>query len=123
MTVGRQIADPVRLHRNVTRRQANRPGVLTLVGVAATGGAAERLRRGSCGGLPPKGDRRHRAQRCNPKVLIADDDGPRRDRGSILDLIDNLRSRLNMAVILVTAHDLSVIAASDRVMVVCPAKY
>ena len=126
MTVGRQIAEPVRLHRNVTRRQARERAleVLTLVGMPRPAERLDDYPHQLSGGL------RQRvmiaiALACDPKVLIADEPTTALDvtiQAQILDLIDNLRSRLNMAVILIT-HDLGVIAGrSDRVMVMYAGK-
>ncbi|TRL36458.1 ABC transporter ATP-binding protein, partial [Rhizobium straminoryzae] len=57
---------------------------------------------------------------CNPKLLIADEATTALDvtiQAQILQLLDNLRRDLNMAVILIT-HDLGIVAQwADRVMV------
>src|SRR6202012_4951258 len=57
---------------------------------------------------------------CEPKLLIADEPTTALDvtiQAQILDLIDDLRERLEMAVLLIT-HDMGVIAArASRVMV------
>ncbi len=62
---------------------------------------------------------------CEPKLLIADEPTTALDvtiQKQILELIDNLRQRLGMAVILVT-HDLGVIAGrADRVAVMYAGK-
>ncbi|MGD0285005.1 MAG: ABC transporter ATP-binding protein [Acidimicrobiales bacterium] len=126
MTVGRQIAEPVRLHRKVTRRQARERAleVLTLVGMPRPAERLDDYPHQLSGGL------RQRvmiaiALACDPKLLIADEPTTALDvtiQAQILDLIDDLRSRLNMAVILIT-HDLGVIAGrSDRVMVMYAGK-
>ena len=126
MTIGRQIAEPVRLHRKVSRKEAMQRAleVLTLVGMPRP---AERLKdypHQLSGGL------RQRvmiaiALACDPKLLIADEPTTALDvtiQAQILNLIDDLRARLNMAVILIT-HDLGVIAGrSDRVMVMYAGK-
>jgi peptide/nickel transport system ATP-binding protein len=124
--IGRQIAEVVRLHRGVTRAEAYERAreTLTLVGMPRP---AERLNsypHQLSGGL------RQRvmiaiALACEPKLLIADEPTTALDvtiQAQILNLIDELRDRLKMAVIMIT-HDLGVIAArSDRVMVMYAGK-
>ena len=62
---------------------------------------------------------------CEPKLLIADEPTTALDvtiQAQILDLIDDMRDRLKMAVLLIT-HDMGVIAGrSDRVMVMYAGK-
>jgi oligopeptide/dipeptide ABC transporter ATP-binding protein len=125
-TVGQQIAEAVRLHRDVTSKQAliQAREVLELVGMPRP---AERLAyypHQLSGGL------RQRvmiamALACSPKLLIADEPTTALDvtiQAQILDLIDALRRDLKMAVILIT-HDLGVIAArASRVMVMYAGK-
>ena len=124
--IGRQIAEVVRLHRGVSRAEAYERAreTLTLVGMPRP---AERLNsypHQLSGGL------RQRvmiaiALACEPKLLIADEPTTALDvtiQAQILNLIDELRDRLKMAVIMIT-HDLGVIAArSDRVMVMYAGK-
>ena len=125
-TVGRQIAEAVRLHRDVTQKEALAQAreVLELVGMPRP---AERL-----GYYPHQlsGGLRQRvmiamALACSPKLLIADEPTTALDvtiQAQILDLIDGLRRDLKMAVILIT-HDLGVIAArANRVMVMYAGK-
>jgi peptide/nickel transport system ATP-binding protein len=121
MPIGRQIAESVRQHQGVSRKEAlDRAGeVLALVGMPRP---AERL-----GDYPHQlsGGLRQRvmiamALANEPKLLIADEPTTALDvtiQAQILDLIDRLRSRLRMAVILIT-HDLGVIAErADRTYV------
>jgi len=121
MTVGKQIAEAVLLHREVSREQAmdRAAEVLDLVGLPR---ARERINE-----YPHQfsGGMRQRvmiamALACEPKLLIADEPTTALDvtiQKQILELIDDLRQRLGMAVILVT-HDLGVIAGrADRVAV------
>src|SRR5215468_8740102 len=121
MTVGRQIAEAVVLHREVSKEQAfdRAVEVLDLVGMPK---ARERI-----GDYPHQfsGGMRQRvmiamALACQPKLLIADEPTTALDvtiQKQILELIDDLRRRLGMSVILVT-HDLGVIAGrADRVAV------
>jgi oligopeptide/dipeptide ABC transporter ATP-binding protein len=126
MPVGRQIAEAVLLHRDVSKEQAweRATEVLDLVGLPK---AAERMRE-----FPHQfsGGMRQRvmiamALACEPKLLIADEPTTALDvtiQKQILELIDGLRQRLGMAVILVT-HDLGVIAGrADRVAVMYAGK-
>ncbi|HXY42604.1 MAG TPA: ABC transporter ATP-binding protein, partial [Acidimicrobiales bacterium] len=126
MTVGKQISEAVRLHRHVSRAGAMERAleVLTLVGMPRP---AERL-----GYYPHQlsGGLRQRvmiamALSCEPKLLIADEPTTALDvtiQAQILNLIDDLRQRLDMAVILIT-HDLGVIAGrTNRVMVMYAGK-
>jgi len=119
MTIGRQIAEVVILHREVTKEQAydRAVEVLDLVGLPK---ARERI-----GEYPHQfsGGMRQRvmiamALACEPKLLIADEPTTALDvtiQKQILELIDDLRLRLRMSVMLVT-HDLGVIAGrADRV--------
>jgi peptide/nickel transport system ATP-binding protein len=126
MTVGKQIAEAVLLHRDVNREQAMERAaeVLDLVGLPR---AKERINE-----YPHQfsGGMRQRvmiamALACEPKLLIADEPTTALDvtiQKQILELIDDLRHRLGMAVILVT-HDLGVIAGrADRVAVMYAGK-
>ncbi len=126
MTVGRQIAEAVQLHRDVSREQAmdRAAEVLDLVGMPR---ARERINE-----YPHQfsGGMRQRvmiamALACDPKLLIADEPTTALDvtiQKQILELIDGLRQRLGMSVILVT-HDLGVIAGrADRVVVMYAGK-
>jgi peptide/nickel transport system ATP-binding protein len=126
MTVGKQIAEAVKLHRGATTEQAmdRAAEVLSLVGMPQ---ARERI-----GEYPHQfsGGMRQRvmiamALACEPKLLIADEPTTALDvtiQKQILELIDDLRHRLGMSVILVT-HDLGVIAGrADRVAVMYAGK-
>jgi oligopeptide/dipeptide ABC transporter ATP-binding protein len=113
MPIGRQIAESVQQHRQVSRKEGleRAAEVLSLVGMPRP---AERL-----GDYPHQlsGGLRQRvmiamALANEPKLLIADEPTTALDvtiQAQILDLIDSLKSRLRMAVILIT-HDLGVIA-------------
>jgi len=121
LTIGHQIAEGVRIHRGASMKEAmNRAlEVLTTVGMPRP---AERLKyypHQLSGGL------RQRvmiamALACEPKLLIADEPTTALDvtiQAQILNLLDELREKLNMAIILIT-HDMGVIAGrTDRVLV------
>jgi peptide/nickel transport system ATP-binding protein len=119
MTVGRQIAEAVRLHRDVSSEAARKRAaeVLDRVGIARAARRLDDYPHQFSGGM------RQRvmiaiALACDPKLLIADEPTTALDvtiQAQILELIDELRRELGMAVILVT-HDLGVIAGrADRV--------
>ncbi|WP_028937563.1 ABC transporter ATP-binding protein [Pseudonocardia spinosispora] len=126
LTIGDQIAETVLLHRDVTKAQARARAeeVLELVGLPR---AKERL--DSYPHLLSGGMRQRvviaMALACEPELLIADEPTTALDatiQRQILDLIDDLRARLGMALILVT-HDLGVIAGhTDRVAVMYAGK-
>jgi len=126
MTIGRQIAEPVRIHRQVSKQEATDRAieVLQLVGMPRPAERLESYPHQLSGGL------RQRvmiaiALACEPKLLIADEPTTALDvtiQAQILDLIDDLRDRLRMAVLLIT-HDMGVIAGrTDRVMVMYAGK-
>jgi peptide/nickel transport system ATP-binding protein len=120
-TVGAQIAEVVSLHRDVSKKDAmdRAVEVLDLVGMPRARERVEEYPHQFSGGM------RQRvmiamALANDPKLLIADEPTTALDvtiQKQILELIDNLRHRLGMAVIMVT-HDLGVIAGrADRVAV------
>jgi len=126
MTIGKQIAWPVRHHWDYSARQARLRAeeLLALVGMPDPRERLDRYPHELSGGL------RQRvviamALACNPKLLIADEPTTALDvtiQKQILDLLDDLRERLNMAVLLIT-HDLGIVAErTDRVMVMYAGK-
>ena len=121
MTIGKQIAESVRIHRGASKVEGLERAVevLSLVGMPSPRQRARDYPHQLSGGM------RQRAMIAmalanEPKLLIADEPTTALDvtvQKQILELIDSLRERLGMAVILVT-HDLGVIAGrADRVNV------
>ncbi len=121
MTIGDQIAETVLLHRGVDK-EAGLARAIEVLGLVGMPRPAERVKN-----YPHQlsGGMRQRvmiamALACEPKLLIADEPTTALDvtiQKQILGLIDDLRKRLGMAVILVT-HDLGVIAGrADRAAV------
>jgi peptide/nickel transport system ATP-binding protein len=124
--IGDQVAEPVRLHWGLNRREARSRAaeMLDLVGIP---NPAERLKdypHQLSGGL------RQRvliamALACDPKVLIADEPTTALDvtiQQQILRLLDRLKEELGMAVLLIT-HDMGVVAGrADRINVMYAGK-
>ncbi len=121
MTIGRQIAEGVRLHRGASKDEARRRTleVLRQVELPQPEVRIDQYPHELSGGL------RQRvmiamALACEPRVLIADEPTTALDvtiQAQILDLLDDLRQRLAMAVVLIT-HDMGVIAErTDKVVV------
>jgi peptide/nickel transport system ATP-binding protein len=118
-TVGSQVAEPVLLHRGASKKEAyaRAAEVLSLAGLPRPRERLSDYPHQLSGGL------RQRvmiaiALSCEPKVLIADEPTSALDvtiQAQILDLLDDLKSRLRMAMLLIT-HDMGVIAGHcDRV--------
>lgn len=121
MTIGEQVAEPLRLHLGLSRTAArNRTlEVLDLVRLPSPRERLDSYPHELSGGL------RQRvmiaiALACEPAVLLADEPTTALDvtiQAQILELLDDLRVNLRMAVVLIT-HDMGVIAGhTDRVAV------
>ena len=112
-SVGEQIAEAVRLHRDASRAAARARAVemLELVGIPDPARCAQSYPHQLSGGM------RQRAViamalACHPKLLIADEPTTALDvtiQAQILDLMRRLQQELGTAIILIT-HDLGVIA-------------
>jgi peptide/nickel transport system ATP-binding protein len=120
-TIGYQVAEPVRLHRNASKSEAldRAVEVLSLVGLPRPRERLSDYPHQLSGGL------RQRvmiamALACDPKLLIADEPTTALDvtiQAQILTLLKDLKDRLGMAMLLIT-HDMGVIAGhADRVNV------
>ena len=121
MSIGNQIAEAVLMHRDVSKAQARERAaeVLDLVGIGKPQERMNAFPHELSGGL------RQRvviglALACEPKLLIADEPTTALDvtiQAQILGLLDDLKERLKMGMLLIT-HDLGVIAGrADRVVV------
>lgn len=117
--IGDQVAEPMRLHRGASRQaaRARAAELLDLVGIPKPAERMDDYPHQLSGGM------RQRvmiamALVCEPRVIIADEPTTALDvsvQAEILDLLDDLRSRLGMSMILIT-HDMGVIARhADRV--------
>ena len=120
-TVGNQIAEAVRIHQKVSRKEAKARAVEMLEHV----GIPDPHRRVKSYPHEFSGGMRQRAMiamalSCGPKLLIADEPTTALDvtiQAQILELLKRLRAEFGMAVIFVT-HDLGVVAdIADRVVV------
>jgi peptide/nickel transport system ATP-binding protein len=121
MRIGRQIGEGVRIHDGLSEEDA-RKRALEVLEMVEMPRPAERLDQYP---FELSGGLRQRViiamgLVCKPKLLIADEPTTALDvtiQAQILDIIDNLRTELNMGVLLIT-HDMGVIAGrSDRVVV------
>lgn len=119
MKIGDQIAESIRLHEKLTRVEAAQKArdMLELVGIP--GERYSEYPHEFSGGM------RQRvviaiALSCNPKFLIADEPTTALDvtiQAQILELMNNLKKKLDMSVLMIT-HDLGVVAeACDDVAI------
>ena len=121
MTIGKQIAEALILHRNLDRRAALKRAIemLDLVRIPEPGQRSKEYPHQLSGGM------RQRAMiamalACNPKLLIADEPTTALDvtiQAQILQLIVELQREFGAAVILIT-HDLGVIAETAKRVIV-----
>ncbi|HEY4856584.1 MAG TPA: ABC transporter ATP-binding protein [Xanthobacteraceae bacterium] len=121
MTIGRQIAEALLLHEELTRSAASDRTIemLRMVRIADPAQRAKEYPHQLSGGM------RQRAMiamalACNPKVLIADEPTTALDvtiQAQILDLIVELQRKLGTAVVLIT-HDLGIVAETAHRVIV-----
>ncbi|MGE0719936.1 MAG: ABC transporter ATP-binding protein [Alphaproteobacteria bacterium] len=119
--IGRQVAEPLRLHKGMGRADAERAAV----GLLDRVGLPNPARRAHAYPHQLSGGQRQRAMiamalACDPELLVADEPTTALDvtiQGQILDLMMDLVDERGMALVLIT-HDLGVIAETvDRVVV------
>jgi peptide/nickel transport system ATP-binding protein len=120
-TIGRQLAEVLLLHKNISKQEALRQSVdmLDKVGIPSPDIRMGEYPHQLSGGM------RQRvviamALACQPKLLIADEPTTALDvtiQAQILELISDLQRDMGMAVILIT-HDLGVIAETSQNVVV-----
>jgi oligopeptide/dipeptide ABC transporter ATP-binding protein len=113
LSIGEQIAEPLRLHRRLSRRSASEQSLelLRRVGIPDPRQRIREYPHQMSGGM------RQRvmiaaALACEPQLLIADEPTTALDvtiQAQVLDLLRELRERSGMAVLFVT-HDLSLVA-------------
>ncbi|MBI2204975.1 MAG: ABC transporter ATP-binding protein [Candidatus Rokubacteria bacterium] len=120
-TCGEQIAEAIRLHEGLSRRDAMDKTVemLRIVHIPNAERRVKEYPHQLSGGM------RQRimiamALSCNPKLLIADEPTTALDvtiQAQILELLNELKSKFNMAIMLIT-HDMGVIAETAQRVVV-----
>lgn len=119
--IGDQIMESILTHTDLSKAEARKTAIkmLDLVGIPSPEHRMKDYPHQMSGGM------RQRvmiamALSCNPEVLIADEPTTALDvtiQAQILELIDELRKKIGMAVLLIT-HDLGVVAeTADRVVV------
>lgn len=124
--VGKQIAEPLRLHKGLSRKEAWAAAVelLAQVGIPQAGERARDYPHEFSGGM------RQRAMiamalACGPDILIADEPTTALDvtiQAQILELMQEIQERTKSAIIMIT-HDLGVVAdMADHVMVMYAGK-
>jgi peptide/nickel transport system ATP-binding protein len=121
LTIGRQIAETLTLHQGLDRRAAYARAVdmLRLVHISEAERRIAEYPHQLSGGM------RQRvmiamALACNPKLLIADEPTTALDvtiQAQILDLMRELKAKINAAIVLIT-HDLGVVAEMAQRVVV-----
>ncbi|PKO15912.1 MAG: peptide ABC transporter ATP-binding protein [Chloroflexi bacterium HGW-Chloroflexi-10] len=121
LTIGRQVAEPLEIHQNMSLKQAyvRVAEMLQLVGIPKAKDRLNDYPHQFSGGM------RQRVMIamslvCNPSILIADEPTTALDvtiQAQIVELVKELRDKLGMAIIWIT-HDLGVIAGlADRMAV------
>lgn len=126
LTVGRQVSESVMLHRHLSKSEAREESVrlLQLVGIPDPKGRVDDYPHQFSGGMQQR-IMIAMALSCDPDLIIADEPTTALDvtvQAQVLDVLDDLRSRFNTAVIIIT-HNLGVVARyADRVNVMYAGK-
>lgn len=120
-TVGYQLAETLRLHEGMDRKQAHRRTVelLEQVGISAPESRLKAYPHQMSGGMNQR-VMIAMAIACNPKLLIADEPTTALDvtiQAQILDLLTSLQKERNMAMVLIT-HNMGVVAETAKRMMV-----
>ncbi|WP_138494331.1 ABC transporter ATP-binding protein [Paenibacillus pinistramenti] len=121
LTIGEQICEPLILHKNMDRKEAKKRAIelITLVGIPRAEDIFHAYPHELSGGM------RQRimiaiALSCDPKLLIADEPTTALDvtiQAQILDLMREIKTKVNTAIMLIT-HDLGVVAEMADFVVV-----
>ncbi len=119
--IGEQVDEVIALHEDKTKEQirARTIELLEMVGIANSQGVSQMYPHELSGGM------RQRvmiamALACNPRIIIADEPTTALDvtiQAQILDLLRNLKDKINSSIMLIT-HDLGVIAEMADYVVV-----
>jgi peptide/nickel transport system ATP-binding protein len=126
MTIGRQVGEPLRIHRSESARaaRARAEALLELVGLPSSAQQLDRYPHQLSGGMRQRVSLAI-ALACEPAVLVADEPTTALDvttQDQILELLARLKREIGMAVLLIT-HDLGVVAGqADRVLVMYAGK-
>ncbi|WP_075618729.1 ABC transporter ATP-binding protein [Paenisporosarcina indica] len=120
-TIGNQMMEGIRLHMKLSKKEARKYSIemLNSVGIPRPEAIMDEFPHSLSGGM------RQRvmiamALSCNPKLLIADEPTTALDvtiQAQILELMKNIRTKFNTAIMIIT-HDLGVVAEmADRIIV------
>jgi len=126
MTIGRQVGEPLRIHRGASARAARERAseLLELVGLPSPARQLDRYPHQLSGGMRQRVSLAT-ALACDPALLVADEPTTALDvttQDQILELLARLKREIGMAVLLIT-HDLGVVAGqADRVLVMYAGK-